>query len=137
MPWPNWYVIGPNTRLFASTGVKGGSLQCPTLLILAGVFDEGDYTSYGGDMEELKSWLISQMLWDPSQDDRALIAAFLEVCPQSVSSECNRVVQGYYGPAAPLMQQYLDLFSNATAVCHDFHGLSVTLVGGRVVHDHL
>ena len=87
MPWPNWYVLGPNIRTMIEYNVVG-------------VFEEGDYTSLGGDMEELKSWLISQLLWDPTQDDRVLIARFLK---------------GYYGNAAPYLQNYLDLFAESVA----------------------
>lgn len=81
-PYPNWYTMGPNIRLFHRYGVKG-------------VFEEGGYHSYGGEMDELRSWVLAQLLWNPQLDDRALISEFLE---------------GYYGkPAAAQISQYMDV----------------------------
>ena len=85
-PHPNWYVLGPNIRLFARSHVKG-------------VFEQGAYQSYGAEFAELRAWVLAQLLWDPSQDDRALIQEFLH---------------GYYGPAAPWIEQYMDLMWRAS-----------------------
>lgn len=83
-PFPDYFTLGPTLQFFAQNGVKG-------------VFEEGDYTSNGGDMAELKAWLIAQMLWDPAQDPNKLVDEFL---------------RGYYGAAAaPYIQQYLDLMA--------------------------
>ncbi|HWA84512.1 MAG TPA: DUF4838 domain-containing protein, partial [Fimbriimonadaceae bacterium] len=83
-PLPDYFTLGPTLRFFSQNGVKG-------------VFEEGDYTSSGGDMAELKAWLIAQMLWDPKQDPNKLIDEFL---------------RGYYGPrAAPSIRQYLELMA--------------------------
>ena len=71
----------------------------PTSLTRAGVYAEGDYTSYGGDMAELKTFVLSALLWDPALDDRDLIATFLNA---------------YYAAAASYLQQYLDLWAGAT-----------------------
>jgi hypothetical protein len=46
----------------------------------------------------MQAWVQSQLLWNPNQDDRALIREFL---------------QGYYGPAAKPIQAYLDLMAKA------------------------
>eukprot|EP01079_Euglenida_sp_SAG-EU17-18_P004279 gene4279-779_t len=51
----------------------------------------------GGDMQVMKSWVVARLLWDPQADDRALITHF---------------IKGYYGAAAPAVQQYLDLWHN-------------------------
>ncbi len=83
-PFPNWYVIGPNERFFAENGVKG-------------LFEQGAYQSFGSSMAELHAWLQSQLLWNPKQDDRALIREFLS---------------GYYGRAAKPIQAYLDLLAS-------------------------
>lgn len=80
-PHPNWYVLGPNIRIFARSNVKG-------------VFEQGAYQSYGSEFGELRAWVLAQLLWDPSQDDLALIHEFLT---------------GYYGPAAPLIESYMKL----------------------------
>ena len=44
---------------------------------MRGIFEEGDEGHRGGDMEELKNWLIGKMLWDPTLDPEALIQQFL------------------------------------------------------------
>lgn len=89
-PEPDYFSLGPTLQWFARNGVKG-------------VFEEGDYTSTGGDMAELKAWLIAQMLWDPSQDPDKLIHEFLA---------------GYYGPAAEPIYDYLRLVSDAAKGVH-------------------
>lgn len=87
-PHPNWYVLGPNLRFFHQHHVRG-------------VFEQGAYQSYGSEMAELRAWVLAQLLWNPFQDDRALIREF---------------VQGYYGEAAaPHVLRYLDLLHQASA----------------------
>lgn len=83
-PQPDYFALGPTLRWFSEHGVKG-------------VFEEGDYTSSGGDMAELKAWLIDQMLWNPKQDPDKLIDDFLN---------------GYYGKAARPIKAYLNLMSD-------------------------
>lgn len=86
-PHPNWFVLGANMRLFEKFGVKG-------------VFEEGAYASHGAEMAELRCWLLAQVLWNPNQDDKALIREFLE---------------GYYGkPAADPIYRYLELMHQAS-----------------------
>jgi hypothetical protein len=80
-PHPNWFVLGPNVRLFQTNHVRG-------------VFEQGAYQGYGGEMAELRVWVLAQLLWNPLQDDRMLIREFLE---------------GYYGKAAKPIGQYLEL----------------------------
>jgi hypothetical protein len=51
-------------------------------------------------MAELRAWLLAQLLWNPQQDDKALIKEFLE---------------GYYGkPAAEPIYGYLQLMHEAS-----------------------
>ncbi len=86
-PHPNWFSLGPNIRFFQDNGVKG-------------VFEEGAYAGYGAEMSEMRNWVLAQLLWDPRQDDRALIREFLE---------------GYYGrEAARPIQDYFSLMYNAS-----------------------
>jgi hypothetical protein len=85
-PHPNWFVLGPNLRYFLEHHVRG-------------VFEEGAYQSYGSEMQEMRAWVLAQLLWNPHQDDRALIREFLN---------------GYYGPAAgPVIWRYMELLDNA------------------------
>jgi hypothetical protein len=81
-PHPNWFVLGPNLRLFHKYGVRG-------------VFEEGAHGGYGAEMGEMRAWVLAQLMWNPSLDDKKLITEFL---------------QGYYGKAAALpIQNYLNL----------------------------
>lgn len=87
LPHPNWFVLGPNVRLFQTYNVKG-------------VFEEGAYAGPGAAMAELESWVLAQLLWNPQQNDRALIKEFLH---------------GYYGESAgDLIGQYLELMHDAS-----------------------
>jgi hypothetical protein len=87
LPQPNWFVLGPNLRVFKKYGGQG-------------VFEEGAYQSNGAEMTELRAWVLAQLLWNPQQDDHALIDEF---------------VQGYYGrAAAPSIHRYLDLMQTAS-----------------------
>ncbi len=86
-PHPNWFTLGPNLRFFQARHVRG-------------VFEEGAYQSNGSEMAELRAWVLAQLLWNPNQNDRALITEFL---------------RGYYGPVAALpIGRYLDLMYAAS-----------------------
>jgi hypothetical protein len=87
LPHPNWFVLGPNVRLFHAYNVKG-------------VFEEGAYAGPGEEMAEMRAWVLAQQLWNPQQDDRALIKEFL---------------RGYYGKGAgDLIEHYLELMHDAS-----------------------
>lgn len=49
-------------------------------------------------MAELKAWVLAKLLWNPRLDDRKLIDEFLD---------------GYFGPAAPPIRQYLTLLHDS------------------------
>jgi hypothetical protein len=86
-PYPNWFVLGPNLRFFQAHHVRG-------------VFEEGAYQSPGAEMAEMRSWVLAQLLWNPQQDDRALIREFLD---------------GYYGTAAgPIIWRYMEMLHEAS-----------------------
>jgi hypothetical protein len=64
------------------------------------VFEQGAYQGFGGEMGELRVWVLAQLLWNPGPDDRALIREFLS---------------GYYGKAAAKpIGRYLDLMYGAS-----------------------
>lgn len=86
LPHPNTYVLAPNIRTFADNGVEG---------ILEQTMENAPPS---GDFGELKAWLASHLLWNPNADDRALVREFLN---------------GYYGAAAPELEEYLDLIDKA------------------------
>ncbi len=80
-PFPDWFELGPNIRFFQAHHVRG-------------VFEEGSYESYGAEMAEMRAWVLARLLWNPRQDDRALIREFLD---------------GYYGPAGKPLARCLEL----------------------------
>ncbi len=85
LPHPNYFVLGANLRLFHKHGVRG-------------VFEQGAYQSHGGEMAELKAWVLAQLLWNPYQDEDRLINEFLK---------------GYFGAAARHVGSYLRLMADA------------------------
>jgi hypothetical protein len=84
-PHPNLGVFGPDTRTYAASNVRG-------------VFFEGNHYAGDarGDFDELKTYLMAHLLWNPQQDEQRLITDFLN---------------GYYGKAGPILQSYLDLLA--------------------------
>lgn len=86
MPHPNLRTLAPNLRFFARSNVYG-------------VFEQGDgYTFDIGDFPQLRTWLVSKLMWNPHQDDSKLIDHFM---------------RGYYGPAAPHLRAYIDLMQKS------------------------
>jgi hypothetical protein len=85
-PFPNWFTLGPNLRFFQAHHVRG-------------VFEEGADESFGAEMAEMRAWVLAQLLWNPRQDDQALIREFLD---------------GYYGPAGQPLARYLELMQKAS-----------------------
>ncbi len=84
-PHPNMRVLAPNLRFFVDSNTIG-------------LFEQGDSYTTTGDFVRLRTWLLAHLEWDPSRDEKKLISEFLN---------------GYYGPAAPYLQQYLDLVHDA------------------------
>lgn len=83
-PFPNFHIIAPNIRTFRDNNVKMHFSQ------IAGY--------RGGDMSELRTWLISKLMWNPDADVDSLKRVFLN---------------GFYGPAAPYIDKYLTLMEGA------------------------
>lgn len=63
-----------------------------------GLFEQGDAYTTTGDFIRQRTWVLAHLLWDPRRDQASLVHEFLE---------------GYYGPAAPHLQAYLDLLEDA------------------------
>lgn len=94
-PFPILNMIKKDIKTFHDNSVKG-------------YFAQGSYQSPGGDLAELKAWVIAKLLWNPDRDAGALIDDF---------------VNGFYGPAAPGVMEYLKVQHRHAA--------------GRNVHGHL
>jgi hypothetical protein len=84
-PHPNMRVLAPNLRFFVANNTIG-------------VFEQGDAGSSIGDFVRLRAWLLAHLEWDPTADEKALTTEFLN---------------GYYGPAGPYIQHYLDLMHDS------------------------
>lgn len=78
-PFPNWHVLAPNIKFLHAHGVKG-------------LFEEGTYGTSGGDLVQLKDYVMAKALWDPAVDAEALMSNFIE---------------GYYGAAAEPIEAYM------------------------------
>jgi len=94
MPHPNLRVLGPNVKFFADHNVKG-------------IFEQGAYQSYGAEMAELRAWVLAKLLWNPNLDGQRLIDEFID---------------GYYGPAAPHIREYLKVTHDAVEAAGDWLG---------------
>ena len=78
-PFPNLQVLQPNLKFFSENGVTA-------------MFEQGN-REVGGEFAELRTYLISKLLWDPDANADAIINDFLS---------------GYYGPAGNHIRQYID-----------------------------
>ena len=85
VPEPRTFVYGPDLRLYKRMGVTG--VLCQHSL---------DSVSPLSDFDELHTWLLAKLLWNPEQDDRALVREFLN---------------GYYGAAGRSLEAYLQLLA--------------------------
>ncbi|PTN05956.1 DUF4838 domain-containing protein [Mangrovibacterium marinum] len=83
-PFPIIPTLQPNLNYFKQHGVSG-------------VFAQGSGYDYSN-LAELKQYLLAKLLWSPEQDVEKLTDEFL---------------QGYYGPAAQYLRQYIDLQRDA------------------------
>lgn len=93
-PHPNYQVLGPNIRVFVEHKVRG-------------IFEQGAYQSTGAEMAEFRAWLLAKLLWNPSLDPQKLRREFLD---------------GYYGPAAGDVSDYMTLLERAVRVSEDHLG---------------
>ena len=99
-PHPNMRVLAPNLRFFVDNSAIG-------------VFEQGDCATSVGDFVRLRAWVLAHLEWDPSRDPKQLISEFLK---------------GYYGPAAPYLQSYLDLVHDAV----EKNGMSLSCYNGNL-----
>ena len=81
MPYPNMYVLQPNIKTFQENNAIG-------------IMEQADYESRGGEFAELRSYLISRLLWNPDANVEDII---------------NDFMYGYYGRAGKFVRAYFDL----------------------------
>ncbi len=92
-PFPNLYVLRPNIAFFVRNGVTG-------------IYEEANYYSKGGELAELRTYLMAKALWDPNADVRKAMAEFLA---------------GYYGPAAAPIHEYIRLIHRSVRTNPEVH----------------
>ncbi|MFH0759927.1 MAG: DUF4838 domain-containing protein [Bacteroidota bacterium] len=78
-PFPNIHVLQPNIQMFVKNNVFEHFQQ--------------SNTDVGHEFSEMKSYLISRLLWNPEINADSVITDF---------------IGGYFGPAAPFIRKYLD-----------------------------
>ena len=83
-PMPNIDVIADNIRFWVENNAVG-------------VMTQGGYQSTS-ERDEMRSWVIAKLMWDPSRDVNALVADFNN---------------GHYGPAAPMLNEYEALLASS------------------------
>src|SRR5450756_361538 len=86
-PFPNLQVLQPNLRFFVENGVTA-------------MFEQGNRET-GGEFAELRTYLISKLLWDPYAN---------------ADSVMNDFLNGYYGAAGKPIRQYIDLMREALII---------------------
>lgn len=93
MPFANWRVLKPNLQAMAAHNVKG-------------VFEEANRAEYGGaDFNELRTYLISKLLWNPDCD---------------IESHAKEFMEYYYGDAAKYLGEYLNVICDCVER-EDYH----------------
>ena len=80
LPIPNLKSIGPNIQFYASHNVKG-------------VFEQGNGNTLGGEMSDLRNYVIARCLWNPKLNSWELAKEFCDL---------------HYGKAAPIIWEYLN-----------------------------
>lgn len=80
LPCPNLRVIEPNIRYFVANGAKG-------------VFMQAAGNATGAELSELRAYMISNLLWDPSRSGQRLMDEFLDL---------------HYGPAAGPIGEFIE-----------------------------
>jgi hypothetical protein len=81
LPCPNLRVIEPNIRYFVANQAKGAFMQAA-----------GNAT--GAEFSDLRNYVISGLLWDPSRSGQGLVDEFLDL---------------HYAEAAPPIRRFINL----------------------------
>lgn len=82
MPYPNLDELSGDVATYRDNGVMG--------LFMQGAYSKGG----GGELAELRGYLVARLLWNPNLDGKAILKEFTD---------------GFYGAAGPKMREYLDL----------------------------
>ena len=99
VPFPNIQVLGPNLKTFS----EYGAIE---------VFEEAQSATLGNAFEELKCWVVAQLMWNPEQDTHNLVSQFVNDYYESSAKD----IMDYYELCLSLIgkRTYLSCFSNPT-----------------------
>lgn len=86
MAFPNLHLIGDTVRAYVEAGV-------------AGVFMHNAMETRSAELADLRGYVTSRLLWNPSLNDRELIDEFLDL---------------HYGPAAEPIRRHIQLLTRRT-----------------------
>ncbi len=90
-PFPNFFTMAENIKTYRDEGIKG-------------VLEQGNFSFGGGcAMDDLKSYLIARLLWNPDLDVHELIDEF---------------TKGVFGKGAPYVKEYIYKISEAVRGDH-------------------
>ena len=78
LPCPNLRAIGPNIKYFVGNNAKGIFMQTGTM---------------GGEFSELRSYILSNLLWDPTRDAEQLMEEFLDLHYGRAAAPIRRFVK--------------------------------------------
>ena len=103
LPFPNLSVIGPNLRFFRDNHARG-------------VFMQANGNGNAGEFCDLRNYVLSRSLWDPSLDSEALVEEFCRL---------------HYQEAAPVILEYIEFIrDNAERLhCHPNCGAAPVELG--------
>jgi hypothetical protein len=108
-PLCNIRSLRPNIRTFVENGVIG-------------IFEQGCYTTTGGEFAELKAYLMARFLWNPDYQYETALTEYLD---------------GVYGPAAPAIRRYINLFIDNAATknlhAHIFDPAAVPYLAAPII----
>ncbi len=96
LPCPNLRVIEPNIRYFVANGAMS-------------VFMQSAYNTLGGEFSDLRNYMISNLLWDPTRSGEVLMDEFLRL---------------HYKAAAPPIRRFITLTHDHAARLGLHHGYS-------------
>lgn len=103
-PFPNIHTYDVNLKYLADNGVVG-------------ILEQGSGDTYS-DLQELKSYVLAKLLWDPGLSAEDIVAEF---------------IAGYYMNASKYIQSYFDLINKALSSSHtnlDIYGNPINDHGG-------
>ena len=87
LPCPNLRVIGPNVRYFLANNAKG-------------VFMQAAGNANGAELSELRNYMMSRLLWDPSQNEERLMDEFLDLHYGTAAGPIREFIRRVHDKAA-------------------------------------